>query len=155
MTRWSTTIALGLTLGLAACGADDDDGDDTGGAADDGGGSATPAAFSDCHASDGDDTALANAAISGDTLTIDASYSGGCEAHEFQVCWDQSFAESAPVQVWLEVWHDGHGDSCEAYPTEPLSFDLGPLKQAWQDGYQQESGQITVHTDGGTVAYTF
>ena len=142
-------------LALAACGADnDEDGDDTGadtGAA----GGAVPDAFSDCRASDGDSTELASAAISGDTLTIDASYGGGCEAHDFQICWDQSFAESEPVQVWLEVWHDAHGDGCEAYLSETLSFDLSPLKRAWQDGYQQASGTITVHTDGGTVAYTF
>ena len=159
MNRLTWALALSLPLALTACGDDEDDdgGDDTGVADDTGGGSGggLPDAFSACNPADGDATELANATVSGDTLTIDASYSGGCETHEFQICWDQLFLESEPVQVHLGVWHDGNGDSCEAYPTETLSFDLTPLKQAWQDGYQQESGTITVHTDGGSVTYTF
>jgi hypothetical protein len=161
MNRLTWALALTLPLALVACGEDDDDSDDTAvddtGDAGTGGGSGgtAPDAFSDCSASDGDGTDLANAAITGDTLTIEASYGGGCETHEFQICWDQLFLESEPVQVGLEVWHDANGDSCEAYLSETLSFDLAPLKQAWQDGYQQESGTITIHTDGGSVAYTF
>ena len=150
------TLTLGLPLALFACGADEDDGgDDSGDTGDLGPGASTPDAFSNCRSADGDATDLAEAALSLDTLTLVASYSGGCEAHEFQICWDQDFAESAPVQIWLEVWHDANGDACEAIDTQTLSFDLTPLKQAWQDAYQQSSGEITVHTDGGTVAYTF
>ena len=146
-------LTLTLTLSLLAC-SDDDDADDSGdpGA---GSGDTVPEAFSDCRASDGDATELGEPTVSGDTLSIDASYGGGCEAHEFQVCWDQSFMESEPVQVRLEVWHDANGDSCEAYLSETLLFDLAPLKQAWQDAYQQESGTITILTGSGSVDYSF
>jgi hypothetical protein len=156
MTRKAGLLALVLPLTLVACLSkdEDDDGDDT--AADDTGDvTELPADFSDCRAADGDTTDLANAAVSGDTLTIEASYGGGCEVHDFAVCWDQSFAESDPVQVWLEVWHDANGDSCEAYETRTLSFDLTPLKEAWQSGYQAESGTITIHIGSESVTYTF
>ena len=153
MNRTRLALTLALTLPLLAC-SDEDDADESGdpGA---GSGDTVPEAFSDCHASDGDATELGEAAISGDTLTIGASYGGGCEAHDFQVCWDQSFMESEPVQVRLEVWHDANGDSCEAYLSETLQFDLAPLKQAWQDAYQQESGTITILTGSGSLDYTF
>lgn len=161
MTRWTAMLALPLSVGLVACldkDEDDDGGDDTASGDDTGGGGGDtilPDDFSDCSASDGDSTDLANAAISGDTLTIEASYSGGCELHDFAVCWDQSFAESAPVQVWLEIWHDANGDACEAYETQTLSFDLTPLKEAYQSGYQTNSGEITIHIGSDSLSYSF
>ena len=136
-----------LLLGLLSCGADEDDS-----AADAAG---VPDAFSACTAADGDPTWLETASITDDTLSLDVSYGGGCETHTFQICWDGSFAESAPVQVWLELWHDAAGDGCEAELSETLTFDLTPLKASWQAAYGAESGEITVHTGGGTVAYSF
>lgn len=161
MNRFAWALALTLPLALVACGEDDDDGDDSadtgdsGDADTDGSGGAVPDAFSDCRAADGDATWYESASVSGDTLSIDVSYGGGCETHDFQICWDGLFLESEPVQVGLEVWHDAHGDACEAEISETLTFDLSPLKQAWQDGYQQESGTITIHTEAGSVTYTF
>ena len=113
------------------------------------------AEFIGLSADDGDPTSVDAAAITGDTLSLDVSYSGGCETHRFQICWQGGFAESAPVQVGLELWHDAAGDTCEAALSETLTFDLTPLKEAWQDAYGAESGEITVHTGGGTVSYNF
>ena len=156
--RRTLFIISGLLLGLVACGEDDSDSGDSG-AGDSGAGDSSsgpvPEAFSDCSADDGDPTSVDAAAITGDTLSLDVSYGGGCETHRFQICWQGSFAESAPVQVWLELWHDAGGDTCEAALSEILTFDLTPLKEAWQDAYGAESGEISVHTDGGTVSYTF
>lgn len=114
-----------------------------------------PEAYSDCRASEGAGTELGAPAVSGDELTMEASYSGGCAMHEFQICWDGAFAESEPVQVRIEIWHDANGDTCEAVETQTLAFDLSPLKQAWQDAYQQSTGTITINTAGGAVAYAF
>lgn len=115
-----------------------------------------PEEFSDCSAADGDEISVDGASISGDTLSVDVGHGGGCETHEYSICWpDQTFMESEPVQVNLEIYHDANGDMCDAYFTSTLTFDLTPLKTAWQDAYQQESGTITVHVDGQTVEYTF
>jgi hypothetical protein len=123
----------------------------------------TPSAYSDCRAEDGDDYDIgsledqqAPVRVEDDTLFVTVGHSGGCETHDFQICWpDQMFMESAPVQVSLELWHDAHGDGCEAYLTEELAFDLAPLRDAWHDAYGAGPGTITIHVGGETVDYTF
>ncbi len=99
------------------------------------------------------------AVVEEDALRLDVGYSGGCEAHDFRLCWDGSFLESNPVQVRLGLSHDSHGDACEAYITEPLSFDLGPLRAAWQEAYRQETGTILLRwafpEDAPGAAYEF
>jgi cysteine-rich repeat protein len=97
------------------------------------------------------------AVIEADTLVIDVSFGGGCETHEIDYCWDGSFAESNPVQVWLDLWHDGNDDPCDAIVMEQRVLDLVPLKEAWQAAYQQQSGEITVHLTGwdSSLAYSF
>lgn len=117
---------------------------------------APPEEFSACEGSDGDEISVDGASVDGDTLTVAVGHGGGCETHTYSICWpDQSFMESDPVQVNLEIFHDAHGDGCEAYLTSELQFDLTPLKTAWQDAYQQSAGTITLHVDGQTVDYTF
>ena len=48
----------------------------------------------------------------------------GCTDHDFTSCWNQSFAESNPVQAWLWIDHEAYGDVCLAYIETTLSFDL-------------------------------
>jgi hypothetical protein len=125
----------------------------------------TPEAFSECHTEDGHDFTIASADsagdplwIDGDTLQVSVGYGGGCEEHTFQICWpDGAFAESAPVQATLEIWHGGPVDNCEAWVAETLSFDLTPLKQAWKDAYGDGAGEIVVHVEGApeSVTYSF
>lgn len=100
---------------------------------------------------------ISTVAFMGDTLLVDVSYGGGCEEHDFGLCWDGSFAESDPVQIQAFISHDGHDDPCDALPSEQLAFDLVPLKQAWQDGYQSEHGSIEIHLAGwmDQILYSF
>lgn len=121
---------------------------------------ATPEAFSDCRTSDGDafefDSSTVQPRIEGDTLYFTVGYGGGCETHEWQICWpDPSFAESMPVQASLEVWHNANGDSCEAYEIDELSFDLTPLKEAYIESYGGDSGEISVNVAETSVIYSF
>ncbi len=142
-------LALGLLL--TACG-DKDDKDDTGDPAT----VTVPEVLSDCSAYDDRPVTLSGAEITGDTLALTVGYGGGCETHSWSLCWpDQVFAESEPVQVFLTLWHSSNGDMCDAWFEEELPFDLTPLREAWQDGYQSESGEITVHIDGVTTSYVF
>lgn len=93
--------------------------------------------------------------IKGDSIFFAVAYAGGCQPHDFGLCWDGAFAESQPVQVDLELGHDANDDACDAYPMEEIVRDLTPLKQAWIDAYQQQSGAITIHVGDFTVLYQF
>ena len=33
------------------------------------------------------------------------------------------------------MWHDGNGDSCEAFPTESYAFDLTVVKTGYRHAY--------------------
>lgn len=114
------------------------------------------AGLPDCRTEDGDPFEVAAATVAGDTLTVSVSYGGGCEAHDFALCWpDGTFMESAPVQVDLDLWHDGHDDPCDAYLSEDRALDLTPLKLAWQVAYHATSGTIVIHVNDQTVSYSF
>ena len=82
--------------------------------------------------------------IENDTLTLTISYSGGCASHYFTLVTNGSFMESDPVQLVFALTHDDNGDTCEAYPTEPYSFDLEPIKTRYQEDYGTDEGSITL-----------
>lgn len=115
-----------------------------------------PSDFSACDGDAGDPYDVLDVSLSGDTLALVVAYGGGCETHEWTICWpDQTFAESYPVQVWLEPLHDANGDMCDAWIEEAVGFDLTPLRLAYTDAYRTETGAITIHVAGETVEYTF
>lgn len=127
-----------------------DGGDGTDGS--DGGDGALPT----CRAADGDAFDTLEVGVSGDELAVTVAYSGGCADHLFTLCWpDPYFLESEPVQVNLELLHDGMGDACTAYPSETRTFDLAPLAEAWRDSYGSESGTMLIHLHGHSVEYSF
>lgn len=104
-----------------------------------------------------DPFAILSAMLVGDALAVEVQYGGGCAEHVFSYCWDGLFLESEPVQIHTKISHDGNDDPCDAAPVEALEFDLSDLKQAYQDGYQTQNGEITIHLDGWdqSLAYVF
>ena len=93
----------------------------------------------------GTDEYVINAAtLQGDTLSINVSYSGGCETHAFTLVAEQRFLESLPVQLRVSLAHNANGDICEAWITEVYHFDLTPIKEAYQKGYQTDTGEIVL-----------
>jgi len=77
----------------------------------------------------GDAVDLTSAFIQGDSLLLDVAYSGGCEMHEFGVCYEPTLGDSGTpgaVLGSLRLIHDSHDDPCEAYPSETLHFNLQP-----------------------------
>jgi hypothetical protein len=99
---------------------------------------------------------VTDATIDGDVLRVTVEHSGGCGSHEYGSCWDGSFAESDPVQAWLQLDHLNIDDQCEAIVTQPLAIDLGPMRDAWIEAYQQPSGTLILHVaDWGSLDYTF
>ena len=97
----------------------------------------------------GDDPYVVNsAAIDGDWLTLSVSYSGGCRNHVFTLVISESFAESDPVQLPAVLAHDANGDPCEAWPTESLRFDLGPVRTRYLQFYGPGPGKVVLQIRG-------
>ena len=103
-----------------------------------------------------DEYVLNTAAITGDTLELSISYSGGCKNHEFTLVCSRGFKESDPVQLGVSLAHNANNDPCEAFPTETYHFDLTPIKTVYQTAYQQESGAIILLLkDAPNLVYEF
>ena len=93
----------------------------------------------------GTDAYTINAATLQDgTLTVNVSYSGGCETHAFTLVAEERFLESFPVQLRVSLAHNANGDTCEASLTEDYHFDLTPIKEVYQQGYQKDEGAIVL-----------
>ena len=107
----------------------------------------------------GTDAYVINAATLQDgTLTVNVSYSGGCETHVFTLVAEPRFLESFPVQLRVSLAHNANADTCEAWITEDYHFDLTPIKQGYQQGYQTTEGTIILRLkDGspGELLYAF
>lgn len=79
----------------------------------------------------------------GSALTLEVGHGGGCKGHDYGLCYGPEFLDSYPVQVGLTLIHDAHGDSCEAYLTRSLVFDLGPLAAAFERSYRSPGGLVS------------
>lgn len=119
-----------------------DTGDDTG---DTTGGGALP----ECAAlGDGDPFEIQKAAVMGDELVLEVVYGGGCETHDFTLCFAGIVLDTNVVLV--DVVHDAHGDACEALITEPRVFDLTPFQAAGTSPMQ-----LGLDGWGDLLEYTF
>ena len=101
---------------------------------------------------------LNDAAIAGDTLSLNLSYAGGCARHEFTLVASESFLESDPVQLPVSLAHDAHGDSCEAWLTQHYEFDLRLLRDHYRRAYGDGPGRMVLLLEGvpaGTLLYVF
>ena len=93
----------------------------------------------------GTDAYTINAAtVQDDILSIDVSYSGGCETHTFTLVAEERFLESFPVQLRVSLAHNANSDTCEALITEVYHFDLTPIKEVYQKGYRTDQGTIVL-----------
>ena len=59
------------------------------------------------------------------------------------------------MQVSLELFHDAHDDTCEAWVTEERRFSLLPLRAAYTASYGAKEGKIVIHVAGSTTSWTF
>ncbi|MDE2997592.1 MAG: hypothetical protein OXU79_00775 [Gemmatimonadota bacterium] len=101
---------------------------------------------------------LNEAAITGDTLAVKVSYSGGCRDHQFTLVASGAFMESDPVQLSVALAHNANNDPCEAWITEGYLFELAPIKALYQEAYRQDSGIIVLQlrdAPAGALVYEF
>jgi hypothetical protein len=94
---------------------------------------------------------ITSAVIEGGIVTLEVSYAGGCQPHEFNLFVSNLFMESDPVQTESLLSHVTE-DTCEALVTETLTFDLLPLREFYQRIYGQGPGSINIQ---GIGTYTF
>ena len=95
-----------------------------------------------------DPVTISDVAIEGDTIRLDVSFGGGCAEHHLQLIADVVWAESYPVQVGARLAHENNDDACDALIAGTLSFDLSPLKRAYQASYQSPTGKIALRLEG-------
>ena len=95
-----------------------------------------------------DDYVLNSATITGDTLTISVSYSGGCRTHVFTLVIAGSFVESSPAGLPAVLRHDANGDRCEAWPTESYVFDLTLVRARYREVYGPGAGRVALQLAG-------
>ena len=69
-------------------------------------------------------TDILKTSIEGNILTIEVSYSGGCNEHEFQLYFDGTYMKSLPPKVNFILTHDDKGDVCRSMVEKKLNFDI-------------------------------
>jgi len=92
--------------------------------------------------------------VQGDTLLMYVSHSGGCEIHDYGLCFEPELGtdpDTSRPAGELRVIHDSNGDNCEAFPSTTLFFDLRPYAEYVMDELDIPGG--TVSTPFGH--YTF
>jgi len=101
-----------------------------------------------CEVTHNDAYTVAEFSVQDDVLTVFVSYSGGCETHSWELCWDGSIAESMPQQVWFELGHEANNDTCEAMVSEEIAFDISSLEVGVSPTTIHLGGQsITINQD--------
>lgn len=97
-----------------------------------------------------DDYVVNSAAISGNDLTVEVSYSGGCRTHALTLVIAEAFAESDPVQLSAVLAHEADGDPCQAWLTEQYVFDLDLVRTRYRDAYGPGAGTVVLQIAGLT-----
>ena len=90
--------------------------------------------------------------ISGNIMSIDVNYSGGCEEHNFQLIGSENIAKSLPPIRSIKLVHNANGDACRKLEERTLVFDISDLT------YKQEAGSVIYLTLDGwkdRIEYTF
>jgi hypothetical protein len=62
--------------------------------------------------------------IEGNILTIEVSYSGGCNEHVFKLYFDGSYMKSLPPKANFILTHYNNGDACRSIVEKTLKFDI-------------------------------
>lgn len=74
-------------------------------------------------------------ALHDDLLVMTVGFGGCAIDHEFVLYMSGGFRESNPVQARLVLGHDAHDEKCDAWFVRTLSFDLAPLRHAFEAQY--------------------
>lgn len=81
-----------------------------------------------------DPVKIKSATISGNIMTLEVTYSGGCKDHEFQLIGREMISKSLPPIRSVKLVHTGNEDMCDALIMKTLKFDIREL------AYKKEAG---------------
>lgn len=96
-----------------------------------------------------DPAEVLGASVTGDVLTLEMRYGGGCRDHTFGLFHEGVFLESDPPQANLLMSHDADEDPCDALIEREIAFDLAPLRELLQQhSPQNEMLVLNVHAPG-------
>jgi hypothetical protein len=98
---------------------------------------------------------LNSLALTGNILTVDLSYSGGCEVHDFELCWDESYVKTSPEKITPFLSHNANNDPCDGPVTESLEFNLKPVRDHHDTATQSSTGNLIVVLDNQSVMYNW
>jgi len=73
--------------------------------------------------------------VTGYILDAFVTYGGGCRDHSIDLVAWNGWLESHPVRVGIVFAHNARGDLCRALIRSQRSFDLTPLRRAYQQAY--------------------
>ena len=131
-----------------ADGADGSDGTDGGSDGSDGGSDGSDGGSAlDCTAADGDPFEFIGARVLTWDLWVNYGASGGCEEHTLSLCWPGgALIEGRPPRAVIDLIHDAHGDSCEAWIEDEVPVSLIPIVEA--AGAMGWEGEVEVELYG-------
>jgi hypothetical protein len=75
---------------------------------------------------------LIKTSLEGNILTIEVSYSGGCNEHEFKLYFDGNYKKSLPPKADFILTHDNKGDACRSIENKTMKFDISKSQYAGQ-----------------------
>lgn len=93
--------------------------------------------------------------VTGDSIIINWSYSGGCRDHELNLIAKDFFGDSSTPKATLLLSHNSNLDPCERYITENYTFNLLPLKYEFIKLFGTENGSISLVLEEKDVTYKF
>jgi NigD-like C-terminal beta sandwich domain len=94
--------------------------------------------------------------VEGDELYLTVSYTGGCEAHDFNLIASDRFIEdSTEIQTELVLKHDAHGDACKAIVRTRLGFRLDPLRGEYASTHGMIVGTVVLRLRDFRIPYSF
>ena len=94
---------------------------------------------------------LVGAFVQGDWLDLEVTHSGGCETHDFGVCYEgvlEPAPNNEPIEGELRLIHDSHGDSCESEVSATLHFNLLPYAEFIRENLGITGGMVDTKAFG-------
>ncbi len=59
------------------------------------------------------------------------AYGGGCEPHDFELCWDGVFLDYFIPEVHLTLGHNANADMCDMWVVETVEFDASLIRETY------------------------
>ena len=72
--------------------------------------------------------AISRAEQIGDLLALDVTYSGGCEAHTFELVTLGNHQPTYPPELLVKIIHNANADRCRNFIQDRIYFDLQPFR---------------------------